>query len=235
MTDSTPILFFSPGACSFGAIAVFDKSGIAYKLCALTRDERQTDAFKKINPLGQVSTLTVGNRMLTENAAVLQYIANQAPDKNLGFKQGTEEFDNMNQLLSYLSSNYHTAYYPYFAPQRYIDDEKAQEAVKQKAIANIKTKFEFLNKRLGGKEYFFNKPTIADYYFYGMARWGTPFVNFAADYQNIAKFQAAMEKDPAIQFALLAEKQDAAAKSGGKFQGFVKLNEVQAPSAAKAA
>lgn len=236
MSNEDTILFFSPGACSFGAIVALEWSNTPYKLCKVDKTMRQSDAYKRINPLQQVAALKVGNRVISENAAILNSIGARDLAKEIVFKQGTPEFDKMNQILSYLASNFHAGFYPFFAPQRYIGDEKQQQEVKQFAVQNIRQRYEHINQMLNGHETIFGgKPTVADAYMYGMLRWGASLFNFTKEFPNIAKFQAALEQDKAVQFALAAEKEDAAAKTTGKFEGFINLEDVKPPQSAKAA
>jgi len=233
MSDA-PILFFSPGACSFGAIVALEWANIPYQLCKAEKAERQTDAYKKINYQGQVPAYSTGERILTENIAILEHIAARAPEKNLQFKQGSMEDDTMNMILSYYSSNFHPAWWPYYAPMRFHDDEKVQGELKEKAITNIRTKYEFVEKCFegcGDNSLHFDHKTIADAYFYGMARWGTntKIMDVKKSYPKIGNFMNKMEADPAVQFALAIEKGEEA-KTTGKFQGLIKLEQVKAPA-----
>lgn len=233
MTD-TPLLFLSPGACSFGAIVALEWANIPYQLCKVDRAERQTDAYKKINPLGAVPAYKTGERVITENIAILKHIAALAPAKNLDFKPGTEEADTMNMILSFYTSGFHVAFYPFFAPMRYHDDEKIQQEIKHKAVGNIRTKYEHVEKAFAAyskNSLHFDHKTIADPYFYGMARWANSagIFNVGTEYPHIGGFMTKMEEDPAIKFALAIEKGEDA-KTTGKFQGLVKLQEVKAPA-----
>lgn len=234
MTDSNPILFFSPGACSLGAMVALEWSGKPYNLCRVEKPQRQSEAYLKLNKTGQVPALKTESRLITENSAILQHIAGLDTGKQIAFEQGTQQFDKMNTLLSLLSSNFHVAFYPYFAPQRYHDDEEIQAEIKEKAVSNIRTKYDLMNSQLAGHDYLFggDKPTIADAYFYGMVRWGVKLFDIQNDFPNLARFMANMEKDPAVKFALATEKGEDA-KTTGDFKGQVELEEVS--PAAKAA
>ena len=226
MSDETPILFFSPGACSLGAMVVLEWLAKPYYLCRVERAERQTPAYKKINDQGQVPALKTGKRILTENAAILQHLGAQDLNKGLTFKQGTPEFDTMNMVLSYYGSNFHVAFYPYFAPQRFHDDVNIQPQIKEKAISNIRSKYEFIDKCFSGHEYHFDKPTIVDAYAYGMLRWGAKFLNIPQEFPNIARFMAAQERDPAFKLALAAEAGEVT-KSPSGFKGFIRLEDIE--------
>jgi glutathione S-transferase len=228
MPDANHILFFSPGACSFGAIVTLEWLGQPYQLCKVERAERQTPAYKKINDQAQVPALKTGGRILTENTAILQHLAGHDLAKGLSFRQGTPEFDTMNMALSYYGSNFHVAFHPFFAPQRFHDDEKTQAQIKEKAISNIRGKYEFVEKCFAGRERHFEKPTIADAYAYGMLRWGAKLFDIPKEFPNTARFMAAQERDQAFKFALAAEAGEVA-KSPNGFKGFVRLEDVEVP------
>ncbi len=232
MTES-PILFFSPGACSFGSIVALEWAGIPYRLCSVDKAQRQTPEFKRINPLAAVPAYKAADgHTLTENAAILQHIAAQNPAAKISAEYGSADWDRQNYLISLFSSGFHVAFYPYFMPQRYIGDEKLMPEVKDFAVKNIRAKYEQVNTLLEGRDYFIgNKPTIVDAYFFGMSRWGAALFNIGQDFPNIARFEANLAKEPAVQFALAAEKQDSSAKPTGRFEGFVELSSASARAA----
>ena len=221
-------LFFSPGSCSFGAIVALEWANVPYNLCMVDRAQKQSEAYKKINDQQQAPALLLGDYVLTENPAILQHIAKHKPQ--LYFKQGTHEFDRANMILAFFGSNFHVAFHPFFAAQRFHDDEAVQAQIKDKAITNIRAKYKQIEQYFAkdGTYIMGEKPSLVDAYVYGLVRWGGKIFDIAKEAPHVAKFMATMEKDPAVQFALAMERGENA-KSGGKFQGLVKLEDVQAP------
>ncbi len=78
-------LFFSPGACSMASHIGIEESGAPYveKPTLLPKGEQKTEAYLKINPRGKVPALSVDGRVITENTAILTYLARQFPQANL--------------------------------------------------------------------------------------------------------------------------------------------------------
>ena len=224
---STPLFFYSQGACSFGGMVVLEWLALPYQLCRVDPALRATDAFKRVNPQGKVGALKVDDHVLSENLAILCYLAWQKPEA--GFMPDCEafEYNVMNQWFSYLASGFHVAFGPLFGPGKYIEDEKYFDLVSAAGVKSIRKQYEFMNAHLAKNEYILGKQkTILDPYFYGLARWGGKFFDIQKEYPNVARHMALMEKDPAVQFALATEKGEDAKSPSGAFKGHVDLEKV---------
>ena len=86
-------LYYSPGACSLASHIVLHESGIAHQaIAAPTKTHQLADGtdYYTINPLGYVPLLVLDDgTQLREGQVILQYIADQAPLKNLAPANGT--------------------------------------------------------------------------------------------------------------------------------------------------
>ncbi len=176
-----------------------------YRLSRVDREVRGTELYKRFNPLGQVPALRIDGKILTENAAILTHLAEQRPELALLPRDRTWERDQANQWLSFLSSNFHPAFYPYFAPQRYLQDSSMYKAIKDAAIQNVREKLRFVDQRLG-KQFFIGQRSVIDPYFYAMSRWTKTMADLPKEYPAVAAHQALLEQDPAIQQALALER-----------------------------
>ena len=76
-------LYYMPGACSLASHIVLEWLGKPYETHKLSRDELKGPEFLKINPLGAVPALADGDWTLTQNVAILEYLAEQAPQSKL--------------------------------------------------------------------------------------------------------------------------------------------------------
>ena len=76
-------LYYSPGASSVIPHITLEEIRVPYqrKLINLAKGEHKTDAYLKINPHGKVPALCVDGNVLTENVAILTYLAKQFPDR----------------------------------------------------------------------------------------------------------------------------------------------------------
>ena len=79
-------LYFSPGACSMASHIGLEESDAPYteKPTLLGKQEQKAEAYLKINPRGKVPALEVDGRVITENTAILTYIARQYPARVIG-------------------------------------------------------------------------------------------------------------------------------------------------------
>src|SRR5258706_1039618 len=78
-------LYYSPGACSMASHIAIEETGTAYveKPTLLPKGEQKTEAYLKINPRGKVPSLSVDGKVITENTAILTYLARRFPEKKL--------------------------------------------------------------------------------------------------------------------------------------------------------
>jgi glutathione S-transferase len=220
----TPILFYLPGSCAFGSIVTLEWIGQPFYLCRLDGLGLKSATYLHLDSLSQVPTFESKTGSLTESAAILQHIAFLDLDKKLTYRQGTKDYDHLNQMMSYLTTSLHTSIGPIVHPDRAADEESAQKAVVQKAKnytvpARLRHIEQMINHHgwLAG-----DHPTIADAYFYGVARAAKEFINFEKDFPIVFDFFLRFKSDPGVVFAQAIEDQKPEYSSGG-FKGHVEL------------
>ncbi len=180
---------------------------------------RSTDAYKRFNPLAQVPALRVDGKILTENGAILPHLARRRQELNL-----IQDDDRVNRWLAYLGTNFHIAFAPYFAPQRYIKDPSLYPQVKEMAVQNVREKLAYVNRALDKREYLDGTRSILDPYLYAMSRWANKLVDMPREYPRVRLHQELMEQDAAVRFALAMERGEPVASPSGKYLGSVDLN-----------
>ena len=123
--------------------------------------------FDEVNPKGYVPALALDNGdMLTENVAVLQYIADRNPAAKLAPPAGTLERYRLMEWLSFINSEIHKSFSPLFRAE-------AHEAVKEYARANLTRRLDYAEQALGSKPYLMGEQfTVADAYLYVVLGWG---------------------------------------------------------------
>src|SRR5262249_38139325 len=132
-----------------------------------TRAKRVADGrdFLAVTPMGQVPALDVGvGSVLTENSAVLQYVAERFPGAHLAPTEALERA-RLQQWLGFLGTELHKAV---FIP---LLDPRANETVKAYAKDKAAQRFEVLNAHLTGREFLLDRFSVADAYLVTVLNW----------------------------------------------------------------
>lgn len=143
-------LYYSPGACSLSPHIALHEAGIAAEpVLASTKSHKLQDGtdYYGINPLGYVPMLELddGTR-LREGPAILQYIADLAPTKNLAPVAGTMQRYRLQEWLTFIGTEVHKGFSPLFNPNM---PEEVKAIFKDK----LKSRFQWLDGELASKEY----------------------------------------------------------------------------------
>jgi glutathione S-transferase len=196
-------LYYSPGACSLSPHIVLHESGLAHeRVLASTKSHKLQDGtdYYTINPLGYVPMLELddGTR-LREGPAILQYIADQVPHKNLAPANGTLPRYRLQEWLTFIGTEIHKSFSPLFNPG--MPEEGKQ--IYRDRIAN---RFQFVDKELANKNYLMGEHfSVADAYLYTVSRWTVPMNIDLAPYPNLLAYQQRVAARPAVQEALKHE------------------------------
>ena len=120
-------LYYMPGACSLASHIVLEWLGKPYETHKLSRDELKGPEFLKINPLGAVPALADGDWTLTQNVAILEYLAEQAPQSKLMGDGSARPAPKLRRWLGFINSDLHKTFSLVFAPMRFLSEEGAQK------------------------------------------------------------------------------------------------------------
>ena len=198
-------LYTSPGACSTADHIALQWAGGPFEVEIVTREQRQSPEYLAINPAGTVPVLRDGDYILTQNAAILGYIADTWPEARLGGDGSMRQRAEANRWLAFVNSDLHPAYKPLFGPARFVPDESQHEALKAQARRNVRVLFERADQQLAGRQWLAGFRSYADPYLYVTLRWaGNAGVDLAG-LQNLAAFRQRMDTDPGVRAALKAE------------------------------
>lgn len=196
-------IYYTPKSCSIASIIALEWANAAYETI---KANTKSEEYKKINPAGTVPALDIGEgKILTENTAILKYIADTHREKNLGADEGVVAEYEFNKLSSFLNG-FHSAFDPYYVPERYTvaTDDASIENVLKALFVSIDNVMKSLDKMLDGKNYLYNdKKSVLDAYAYVMVRWTDDFEKSWKDYPNVKRFVENLEDDPAVKFAFM--------------------------------
>jgi len=196
-------LYYSPGACSLSPHIVLEESGLPAELVlASTKTHRLEDGtdYYTINPLGYVPLLELddGTR-LREGPAIVQYLADQVPDKKLAPLNGTLDRYQLQSWLTFIGTEIHKGFSPLFNPA-------TPEEYKTIAKDKLKSRYTWLDEQLAGKQFLMGKAfTVADAYLFTVTNWSK---RVGPDLTSLAELQAwhaRVGARPAVQAAMKAE------------------------------
>ena len=196
-------LFLKPGACSLSPHIVLEESGLPYETEAVDLKTKITASganFLEINPKGYVPALLLDNgQLLTEGPAIVQYIADQAANKQLAPANGTVERYQVQGWLTYIGTELHKSFSAFFNPAT-SDDWKANVKVL------LERRLAYVNQQLAGKSYLMGEDfSVADAYLFTVLRWSPVAKLDLNQWPEIVAFQTRMATRPAVQEALAAE------------------------------
>lgn len=222
---SEPTLYYTPGTCALSCIVTLRWLEIPFQLCRVEGTLRRDPEYRsRVNAHGKVPTLRDDDFLLTENGAILPYLAAKNPSKGLLPEPGSRERARFDEWLFYFDSGYHGAYNPVFKPQLYTDDEALHDVLKKRALVNVEGAYTFIDEKLEGREFFMgDSPGILDAYFFAMSRWG-PRVGVTVEgrFPNVQRHMDTLARDPGVRFALGVEAGEVV-EADGAFRGHVSL------------
>jgi glutathione S-transferase len=197
-------LYFSPLACSMATrIALYEAGETANYLEVDGRTkvvQKDGSDFRKVNPLGLVPTLrTDDGTVLTENAAILQYVADRFPKSNLGPNSAIER-SRLHQWLCFIGTELHKGL---FVP---LLDRKAPGEVKSYVLEKNLSRLDYLENYLKGREYLLDHFSVADAYLVTVINWtmATPPVELAK-WPAVKAYFERLQARPSIAKAIAEE------------------------------
>ena len=200
-------LYYSPGACSFAPHIALEETGATYalQLVSIPKGEQQAPEYLNVNPRGKIPALRTEEGMVTENVAILTYIARSFPQARLL----PEEPIGMARCLShmaFLSNTVHPAFTHIVRPGRFATDESAQENVKATGRENAWKLLQELDRLLDGQQWVLgSRYSVADPYTLVIYGWGMHNRMPVEQLKNYTAFKDRMLQRPAVRTVLERE------------------------------
>lgn len=198
-------LYYSPGACSLAPHIALREAERTFDLERVELRSHRTASghdFLAINPKGYVPVLQVdgpSSPMLTENAAILQYIADLVPEKRLAPPCGTIGRYHLEEWLSFVGSEVHKQFGPLFHPDT---PALTQERLRSK----LGERFLYLSEVLVDRAFLLGETfTVADCYLFATLRWSERFDLDLQLYPNLDDYYQRILQRPTVHASLVAE------------------------------
>jgi glutathione S-transferase len=196
-------LYYAPGACSLSPHIVLREAGLAFDTVRTDTKTKVMEGggdYREVNPLGYVPVLQLddGTR-LTEGPAIVQWIADQVPEKKLAPTNGTRERTDLQRWLNFVSTELHKGFSPLF-------NQAMPEAAKAIFRERLATRFAHVDRHLAANEYLMGKEfSVADAYLFVISNWAAAVGVDLAPYPNVLAFRKRIGGRPAVQAAMKAE------------------------------
>jgi glutathione S-transferase len=195
-------LYYSPGACSLAPHIVAREAGLDVALEKVDLGAKRTETgrdYHSINPKGAVPALELdGGDVLTENAIVLQYLADKAPQSGLVVSDGMARWHFL-ELVNFIATELHKGFAPLW-------DSRTTTAGREIVVENLSKRFGILERQLGNQPYLTGETfTIADAYAYAVLNWTKIHKIDLSRWPRLVTFLDRVADRPAVRRALTEE------------------------------
>ena len=196
-------LYYFSGACSLASNIALREAGLKFELVKVDRRTRKAADgldFNEVNPKGYVPTLTLDNgEVLTENVAVLQYIADRNPAAKLAPPAGTMERYRLVEWLGFISSEIHKNFSQLFR-------EDAAEETKQYVLKVLSNRLDYVNRAIGSRSFLMGEQfTVADPYLFTVLGWSRHLNFDLSKWPQLQRYVERVGARPQVVEALKAE------------------------------
>lgn len=192
-------LFYTSGACSLASHIALEEAGLSFEIEKVNLKEKVTESgadFRQINPQGYVPALVLDSgEILTEGPAIMQYIADLAPEKGLLPVSGVARYQTIS-WVNFIATELHKNCGPLFSPS-------LTEEQRQPLVARLSGRVDHAEQQLAETPYLLgSEPTIADFYLFVVTGWfGMLQVSLDA-WPNLVAFRERMVKRPSVLAAM---------------------------------
>ncbi|SAK72288.1 glutathione S-transferase [Caballeronia arationis] len=189
-------LFYSPGACSLADHIALHEAGMSFDRVRVDLKTKLTETgqkFDEINPKSYVPSLEMDDgRVLTENIAILSWIAQQKPALAPSGDSGALQ---LLEMLAFISTEIHKQFGRVFKPSSDAEASAAREKIGQR--------FNLIASMMKGDYLFGSEVSVADAYLFTMLLWAGK-VGIEVP-ERLAAFAGRMRARPAVKLALQHE------------------------------
>ena len=201
-------LYYSPGACAIASHIGLEEAGADYVIekIDLRAGQQRTPEYLAINPAGVTPALQTSEGVITQNAAILGYIADSTPESGLVGDGSPHQRAEAMRWIAFVNSDLHPAFKPLFGPGMFMHGSEHYDTVKQVARARVRKLFESADARLGVTgNWLAGFRSGADAYLFVTLLWADRVGVDLSGLSHLDAFRQRMLADAAVQKVLEAE------------------------------
>lgn len=199
-------LFHMHGACSLADLIVLQWVGAPHETITMDAESVRSSGYLALNAGGTVPMLLDDGFSLTENVAILGYLADLHPGAGLLGNGSLRERAETMRWLAFLNSDVHKAFNPIFTPGRFLPETAFVEELAANARVHVREYLERLDAQLEGRDWLTGARSIADPYLFVVWRWAVGKDVELDGLHNLLRFVDRMNADAGVQQALATEK-----------------------------
>jgi glutathione S-transferase len=178
-------LYYAPATCALASHIALEETGAPYEARRLNfkAGEQRSEPYLEINPKGRVPALATPRGILTETPAILAYIAQTHPEKQLAPFDDAFAFAELQSFTSYLCSTVHVCHAHRMRGARWATEEASFADMRRKVPETVGACFQLIETGLfKGPWAMGERYSVADPYLFTIASW------LEGDGVDIAKF-----------------------------------------------
>jgi len=198
---------YTPTTCSLASHVALEESGLTFEVSRVRlHDPASVAVWRETNPSGSVPALVSDGRLLTENVAILNYVARLAPEAGL---LPDDPFDQARalSLTAWFASTVHITGRMARAPLRFTADETAWEPLKTEGRIRFEANLRKVDALLAGRDWLVGERlSVADAYALVFYAWGVAGDYPMAEMTHYSALARSMAERPGVQRAMAREK-----------------------------
>ncbi len=200
-------LYYSPGACSLVAHIALEEAGADYEAerIVLADGDHRRPEFLAINPHARVPALATDGVVITENVAILNYVADLFGAEGSVPRGVALDAARCNELLGWFASSVHIAFAGVWRAERFTGDQEAWPAIQSGGRAAVERFFAEIDGLCGTGWIAGRQFTAADSYVAVFFRWGRRIGLDMSGFANMAALVQRAIARPAVARAIAKE------------------------------
>jgi len=203
-------LYYAPGTCALASHLALEYAGASYEAVRLDfkQQQQRSPEYLRVNPKGRVPALVTERGTLSENPAILLYIAQTFPAAQLAPLDDPFLLAKMNEFNSYLASTVHVNHAHKGRGYRWVDpqDTTAIEAMKKRVPQTMAESFALIEEQMfRGPWVLGERFSTSDLYLYTLARWLEGDEVDVKRFPKVAGHMARLDASPQVRKVLAAQ------------------------------
>ena len=207
MTAPKLTFYYTPTTCSLASHVALEESELTFEPSRIRlHDPESVEIWRQTNPTGGVPALMSDGRLLTENMAILSYVAHLAPGAGLLPDDAFDQAQALS-LTAWFASTVHITGRMARAPFRFTSDQTAHEPLSFEGRRRFEANLRRVDGLLAGRDWLVgDRLSVADAYALVFYAWGVVGEYPMAEMRHYSALARRMAERPGVQRAMAREK-----------------------------